>query len=173
MENMKGAEMPYQIRTHWQPGDFGQIVLAHGRIIAEECGFDHRFECYVAKGLLEFFEDPNPANRFWLVIHQEKLKGSIFLHVQSPRRAQLRWFWLHPDLRGLGLGRRLLRSLVAEARSQSLSRIYLWTVSGLHASARLYRKAGFQLTQSASKRQWGRKITEQKLELELASGERE
>jgi len=168
--SVNGTDRSYQIRSRWQPGDFGRIVLAHGRMIARECAFDPTFERYVASGLLEFCEDPNPGNRFWLVTQEERLRGSIFLHVRSARQAQLRWFWLHADLRGLGLGRRLLGSLLDEARRQALSSIYLWTVAGLSASAHLYREAGFRLTHSESKRQWGREITEQRLELPLGAG---
>jgi N-acetylglutamate synthase-like GNAT family acetyltransferase len=171
LEHALGSrEKSWRIRTRWRPGYFGRIVLAHGEFIAGECGFDHTFEQYVAGGLLEFCEDPNPGNRFWLVVQQEEVRGSIFLHVRSDCRAQIRWFWLHPDLRGFGLGRELLERLIDQAHTQSLSSIYLWTVAGLEASAHLYGRVGFCLTESESKHQWGREITEQKLELKLVRG---
>ncbi len=153
------------VRSHWMPGDFGQIVLAHAQIVGSECGFDESFERYVARGLLEFAEDPNRGNRFWLVVQDNLVKGSIFLHVRTPVLGQIRWFWLHPQLRGLGLGRRLLHLLVEESGHQDLAGLYLWTVSGLAASAHLYREAGFRITHTEPRNLWGRDVIEEKLEL--------
>jgi len=159
------------IRSHWLPGDFGQIIVAHSQIVGAECGFDETFEHYVASGLLEFVKDPNQANRFWLVTGENLVKGSIFLHLRSARVGQIRWFWLDPELRGRGLGRRLLHLLIDEARHQNLTGLYLWTVAGLAESAHLYREAGFSVSRSESKRLWGRDLIEQRLELELDARE--
>ena len=42
------------IRTTLKPGDIGNIIVLHGKIYAQEFGYDGSFEGYVADSLAEF-----------------------------------------------------------------------------------------------------------------------
>jgi ribosomal protein S18 acetylase RimI-like enzyme len=68
--------------------------------------------------------------------------GALKLH-RDARIAEAKRMWISPDLRGLGLGRRLLKSLVAEAESQGMAIIRLETNRSLVEAINLYEGEGF------------------------------
>ena len=51
--------------------------------------------------------------------------------------------WVDPGARGSGVGRALLESVIAWARSLALDRLELWVTKGNGAAVRLYEWAGF------------------------------
>jgi GNAT superfamily N-acetyltransferase len=68
--------------------------------------------------------------------------GALKLH-RDTRIAEAKRMWISPDLRGLGLGRRLLKFLVAEAQSQGMAIIRLETNRSLVEARNLYEAEGF------------------------------
>ena len=81
---------------------------------------------------------------------------------------QLRWFLLVPEVRGSGLGRRLLEAALAYGRERGFSRIFLWTFADLEGARRLYERAGFRITETKTGLIWGAERTE--LRMEMAFG---
>ena len=61
----------------------------------------------------------------------------------------------------------MLDESLAFCREQGYSSVLLWTVSSLKAAARLYRSAGFTITQEKPGRMWGVDVVEEKYELRL------
>jgi len=61
--------------------------------------------------------------------------------------AEFKRMWVAPDLRGLGLSRRLLDALEAEARRMGATRVVLDTNRSLAEAQALYRKAGYHQTE--------------------------
>ncbi len=59
------------------------------------------------------------------------------------RIAELRKMYFRPELRGRGIGRRLLEELLVRMRDAGFRRCYLETFSGMDAAQALYRKLGF------------------------------
>jgi len=155
------------MRTGLQPGDLGAIVSMHGRLYADEYGFDTTFEPYVAEPLSAFARRASPRERVWIEHDGERLAGCVAIVEAAGDVAQLRWFLVHPSARGRGLGRRLLSAAVAFSRDEGYARIVLWTVGGLAASRRLYAEAGFVCVESSPARFWGVDLVEEKHELAL------
>ena len=58
---------------------------------------------------------------------------------------ELRKMFFLPEIRGLGLGRRLLLWLMDEARKRNYTRCYLETLDRMWGANELYRKNGFEL----------------------------
>jgi GNAT superfamily N-acetyltransferase len=162
-EKLKGVT----IRNEFRPGDAGRLIALHGLLYAEEYGFDQTFEAYVAKPLAEFMLTRTRRERIWLVDLDEVLTGCLAIVRHGDTDAQLRWYLLHPDLRGKGLGTKLVEDAVAFCREQGYKRIFLWTVSALTAAARVYVKTGFQLTEEHTHEMWGCMVTEQRYDLIL------
>jgi GNAT superfamily N-acetyltransferase len=79
----------------------------------------------------------------------------------------LRWVLLAPELRGAGLGRRLVGEAVDRARALGMHRVELYTFSALRTAARIYREAGFRVVNSYERSDWGPTITYQEYALEL------
>jgi GNAT superfamily N-acetyltransferase len=156
-----------RIRHEFRPGDIGRLVELHGLLYSQEYGFDHTFEAYVSKPLAEFVLDQSDRERIWLVDADDVLMGSIAIVEHTAAEAQLRWYLLHPSLRGQGLGTRLVEESIAFCREQHYEKVFLWTVSSLVTAARVYSKAGFRVSEELTHRIWGRELTEQRYDLKL------
>lgn len=149
------------LRTDLRPGDLGTIIHQHGRLYAQEYGFDHTFEAYVAGPLAEFVRQPSPRQRFWLAERGDQFAGCVAI-VPADDAAQLRWFLVHPDARGHGLGTRLLTEALTFAQTSGYPRLFLWTVSLLTRAAHLYTAAGFHKVESHPAHRWGVAVVEER-----------
>jgi len=156
------------IRTNIKAGDIGYITYLHGIVYAAEYQLDHTFEGYVAAGLGQFANTYNSEHDYFAVAElDETIVGAIAIVGQRDRTAQLRWFLMHPEVRGHGLGKRLLRNAVDFCRQRNYKSVFLWTISELKIAAHLYREAGFQLTEQNTHEIWGAVRTEERYELRL------
>ena len=72
--------------------------------------------------------------------------------------AQLRYFILHPDYRGLGLGRKLMQLAMDFCKSAGYRSVYLWTASELNTAADLYMQFGFKKTKQIPSNPWGKEV---------------
>lgn len=68
--------------------------------------------------------------------------GALKFH-RPARIAEVKRMWSAPEVRGLGLGRRLLERLAAEAAAQGMRALRLETNRSLTEARRLYETAGF------------------------------
>jgi N-acetylglutamate synthase-like GNAT family acetyltransferase len=161
----KGRDI--RIRNDWRPGDLGEIVRLHGILYHREQGFDTTFEPYVAEPLARAVLHPSERQRFWIVEENGTMRGCIAVVEESAERAALRWFLLHPEVRGLGLGRRLLAEAVAFCRASGYREVFLWTVDDLSLARKLYREQGFELEEEHRHPIWGKRLNEQKYRLLL------
>ncbi len=157
-----------RIRTELKPGDIGTIIYLHGTLYAKEHGWDYTFDGYVAEAMAKFVLSYNPAReRLWVAEKDRQIVGSIAIVGCSASEAQLRWFLVHPDCRGLGLGHRLLDEALQFCRECGYQSVFLWTVSILKAATHLYQLAGFRKTEEKTHPIWGQMITEERYELRL------
>lgn len=159
--------IPVIIRNDLRPGDFGAIVYLHGVLYAQEQGFDTTFEAYVAEPFTRFVLHQSPRERIWIVEKDGAVKGCIAIVEISTQEAQLRWFILHSELRGWGLGKKLIQEALQFCRDQGYEKIQLGTISNLHTAAALYKAAGFQIVQAEERVLWGVPVVEEKYELLL------
>jgi ribosomal protein S18 acetylase RimI-like enzyme len=173
------------LRHDIRPGDIGRITAMHGELYAAEYGWDHTFEAYVGEYLSRFARSLDVAReRIWIAEMDGRLAGCaavVRADAQDVAQgmaqdvaqdmaqdvAQLRWFIVHPDARGRGLGTALLDEAIAFARVARYRRMILDTVSDLTAAAHLYRAAGFRLAAESASPGWGSEVTEQRYELNL------
>lgn len=158
----------FTIRHEVRPGDLGNVVLQHGVSYAREYGFDATFEAYVAGPLAEFVLHPTPRARLWIAERDDRFAGCIAIVPSDATTAQLRWYLVAPDARGHGLGRALLTRAIEFSRRAGYRSVLLWTVSALTDAARLYRSAGFTLTESIPARRWSVDVVEEKYTLPIA-----
>ncbi len=159
--------IPVTLRTDMRPGDFGMIVYLHGVLYAQEQGFDTTFEAYVAEPLAKFVLDKNDRSHIWIVENDSGVKGCIAIVEYSQEEAQLRWFILHPELRGWGLGKKLINEALQFCRDKHYTSVHLWTISALHTAAALYKAAGFQRTLAEERTMWGVQVMEERYDLKL------
>ena len=166
------AEPETSIRREMRPGDLGAIIEMHGRVYAGEHGNDERFEAMVAATVARAGQRGFPSERegIWIVERDGVFSGSLAYSDEGDGSAMVRWFLLDSELRGAGLGRRMLTELVAEAREHGYSRLCLETFSLLRAAARLYLSFGFEVVSNDTAPSWGHAaIDYQRYELELSA----
>lgn len=160
----------FTLQCGYQPGLIGRTAALHGRAYVEKWKFWKFFECKVASELSIFMECYDPdASCIWSLEKDGEFYGTITLdgsHVEQDG-AHLRWFILHEDAKGKGLGKLLLKSVIDFARSKNYDSIYLWTLAGLEPAGQLYRNFGFTLEESKFDNQWGVDVQEEKLCLRL------
>jgi GNAT superfamily N-acetyltransferase len=155
------------IRTVLQPGDIGYVVYMHGALYGREYHYGIQFETYVAKGLCEFYEKYDPKrNRVWVCEHNSKMIGFLLL-MDRKEAAQLRYFLIEPDYRGIGLGSKLLNMYMDFLRECGYKGSYLWTTYELTTAASLYKRFGFQLTEEKESTSFGKPLMEQRYDLVL------
>ena len=164
---MAASDRTIRIRHELKPGDLGMVVHLHGVIYAREYGLDTSFEPYVAKPLVDCVLDG--TGRVWIAEDTDRIVGSIAMVDAGEGIGQLRWFLLVPEVRGSGLGRRLLEAALAYGRERGFLRIFLWTFADLEGARRLYERADFKVTETKTGLIWGAERTELRMEMELGA----
>ncbi len=150
------------IRTELRSGDIGYVTYLHGALYHREYNYGLQFETYVAKGLCEFYEKYNPErNRIWACEHDSRIIGFLLL-MDRGRAAQLRYFLIEPEYRGIGLGSKLLNLYLDFLRDCGYRVSYLWTTHELTTAAFLYKRLGFKLTEEKESTSFGKPMREQR-----------
>lgn len=154
------------IRTELEPGDLGFVIYRHGTLYARENDYGIAFEAYVARGLAEFYHAYDPAkDRVWVCETGGEIVGFLLLMHRPDEAAQLRYFYLEPEVRGIGLGGFLMRLFMDFLKAKGYKSAYLWTTDEQTAAAALYERHGFRLTQEKESNAFGKKLIEQRFEL--------
>jgi ribosomal protein S18 acetylase RimI-like enzyme len=157
------------IRTVLQPGDMGYVIYLHGHLYGSEYGYSINFESYVAAGFHEFYARHDPKqDRVWVCEHKEQIVGFLLL-MNRGSAAQLRYFIIMPEYRGIGLGKKLMKLYMEELSKLGYKSSYLLTVDELPAAASLYRRHGFRLVQERSFEDFGKLLMEQRYEVVLTN----
>jgi len=161
-------KVKWKIRHHIKPGDIGYLTYLHGILYAKEYGYDQTFETYVAGGLAEFVQSFNSdEDRIWLAEINGRIIGSVAIVGYSKVDAQLRWFLVHTDYRGLGIGKELLKDALQFCKERRYKTIFLWTTSELVEAGHLYACFGFSKTEEMTHEIWGKRVTEERYDLTL------
>ncbi|MEZ5818375.1 MAG: GNAT family N-acetyltransferase [Hyphomicrobiaceae bacterium] len=131
-----------------RPGDIGWVVHRHGALYHLEYGWDWTFEALVAQVAAEFIEQFDPERDCCRIAEVDGyVVGSAFVvRTENPDIAKLRLVYVEPEMRGTGLGRRLVEDCMAFARAAGYRHMTLWTNDPLVAARGLYQRLGFVMT---------------------------
>jgi peptidyl-dipeptidase Dcp len=157
-----------RIRTELLPGDLGYVLYLHGSIYGKENDYGRPFEVYVAEGLLEFARRYDSSmDRVWVCEHDGVIMGFMLLMHRENNEAQLRYFLIHPDYRGIGLGKKLMELFRQFASQCNYGGVYLWTTNEQKTAISLYLRYGFRLTEEKASTTFGKTTIEQRYDLIL------
>jgi peptidyl-dipeptidase Dcp len=81
--------------------------------------------------------------------------------------AQLRYFYLEAEYRGIGLGKKLMNLYMDFLKDAGYVASYLWTTHELPAAAHLYKSYGFKLTDEMDSTAFGKPLKEHRYDLKL------
>jgi DNA-binding MarR family transcriptional regulator/predicted GNAT family acetyltransferase len=155
------------IREH-RPGDIGWVVSAHGRLYAEDYGWDISFEGFVAEIAAQFLRDFKPLKECCRIAELDGTPvGSAFVVRESDEVAKLRLVIVDKRAQGLGLGKALVGEAIGFARSAGYRRMVLWTNDILLAARAIYVAEGFRLVAEERHRSFGQDLVGQNWKLEL------
>jgi peptidyl-dipeptidase Dcp len=157
-----------QVRTELKPGDLGYIMYRHGKLYGEEYGYGIEFETYVGLGMYEFYKNyDHELDRVWIPEHNNTIVGFLLLMHRENNTAQLRYFYIEPGYRGIGLGKNLMRLYMDALRQCGYRSSYLWTAHELHSAIALYKANGFSLTEEKDSTAFGKPLKEQRYDVVL------
>lgn len=155
-----------EIRTRLNAGDLGYIIHRHGVLYKEEYGYGIEFEMYVAAGLFEFYKQYDPTiDRVWIGEHNQKIISFLLLMHRPGNAAQLRYFFIEPAYRGIGLGKKLMESYMEFLYACQYTSSYLWTTHEQEVAALLYKRFGYKMREEKSSAIFGKDLIEQRYEL--------
>jgi len=145
LKDKASADVEYHIRpirSADNPAVAGIIRKVMTEFGAVGCGFsisdaevDAMFEAY-----------PAPASAFFVVERSGVVLGCggvAPLQGGEAGTCELRKMYFLPELRGSGMGHRLLAIILAAARTAGYSLCYLETLEGMDQARKLYTKHGF------------------------------
>ena len=91
---------------------------------------------------------PEPRAAFFVVEEDSRVKGGGGIGPLAGAETdlcELRKMYFLRELRGRGLGEKMLRRCLDAARERGYRRCYLETLTGMDAAMKLYTKSGFKL----------------------------
>jgi DNA-binding MarR family transcriptional regulator/GNAT superfamily N-acetyltransferase len=160
-------EGTYLLRPH-ESGDMGWVVHRHGILYAGEYGWDERFEALVAQIVAKFIQEYDPKREHcWIAERDGENVGCVFLVRESEEIARLRLLLVEPQVRGLGIGSRLVEECVRFARRAGYRKIRLWTNDVLYAARHIYQGVGFRIVHEEPHHSFGHDLVGQTWELKL------
>lgn len=123
---------------------------------------------YLTQGVLDLV-DKFDENRDCMYILEcdGNAAGCVAITHVSEDVAQLRYFFLEPEVRGMGAGTALLNKALDFCREKKYSHVFLWTVSAQETARTLYKKAGFEITETSENNTWGTPVLEEKWDMDL------
>ena len=121
--------------------DAQQCIAAYFQELDErfEGGFDPTNGGYAGQK-----SSAQPTDCFMIARLNGRPIGCGGLTTIDPRTGEIKRMWVAPNSRGLGVARRLLEALEANARQSGMTRVRLDTNRALSQAQSLYRKAGYR-----------------------------
>lgn len=93
--------------------------------------------------------------------------GCIAVTHLDDDTAQLRYFFIEPELRGIGAGRKMFTSAIEFCKKTGYKKAILWTVSAQETARRMYGMFGFKVIEEKKNEDWGCPVLEECWELDL------
>lgn len=123
---------------------------------------------YLTQGVISLVDKFDPDKDCMFILECDgNASGCIAITHTENNTAQLRYFFLEPELRGLGAGTTLLNAALDFCRQKKYSHVFLWTVSAQESARKLYKNAGFKITETSKNKSWGTPVLEEKWDLDL------
>ncbi|MDO4272132.1 MAG: bifunctional helix-turn-helix transcriptional regulator/GNAT family N-acetyltransferase [Eubacteriales bacterium] len=123
---------------------------------------------YLIQGVISLVGNFNPDKDCMLILECDgNASGCIAITHTEENVAQLRYFFLEPELRGLGVGTNLIKTALDFCRRKKYSHVFLWTVSAQEVARKLYKNAGFKITETSKNESWGNSVLEERWDLDL------
>ncbi len=113
--------------------------------------FDFTARCFAELGKTfepagrhAYYNDINASfEAFWCLLADDAVAGTVGLKHIDSKTAELKAMYLAGELRGRGLGRQMMNTVIEYAGKRGYKSIVLDSISSYHDALRLYEKTGF------------------------------
>ena len=114
------------------------------REYADALGFDLSFQNFETElaGLPGPYAPPD--GRMLLAVDDEKIAGCVALRRIDETTCEMKRLYVRPAFRGRGVGRKLARTIVDQARKVGYERMRLDTIPSMKPAVALYESLGFK-----------------------------
>jgi putative acetyltransferase len=125
------------------------------RVVPFQAGHAEAYRALVTDTLREFGFEPDPAidpdlddpaavyAALWIALADDDLVGSVALRDLGDGALELKRMYLRPEVRGRGLGKRLLATALDHARATGAHVVRLDTSERMETARHLYEAHGF------------------------------
>ena len=125
--------------------DAPAVIALIGRVFAE-----YRFSWDPALEVPDLFDFDRrygaPAGSFWVARLGGQVVGSVGVERLPDGQAELHRLYLDATLRGQGVGRALVETVLGWCRGTGIRRLTLWSDTRFDRAHRLYERMGFRQT---------------------------
>jgi N-acetylglutamate synthase-like GNAT family acetyltransferase len=142
------------IRDDLKPGDIGYLIHLQAEHYHKEFGYDLEFEALIARLFSDFVMRNDTKEKLWVVEKNERIVGCVALFEENETTARLRLLFLHPEARGNGMGKKLVKLATDYAEDAGYSSVVLMTEDILEAAGKIYRDLGYKIVKSEEKTMW-------------------
>ncbi|MBR6078884.1 MAG: GNAT family N-acetyltransferase [Treponema sp.] len=112
-----------------------------------EACFTELGKAFEPSGRHSYYTDiANNFERFYCMLYENKVIGTVALRKIDSITMELKALYLVKDFRGRGLGHKLLKTAITEARNLGYKNLILDSMSKYKDAIRLYEKFGFKYT---------------------------
>jgi GNAT superfamily N-acetyltransferase len=125
--------------------DAPEVVALIGRVFAEY-GFIYEPETEVADLFAWDRHYGAPGGAFYVVRSRGTVVGSVGVNLVAADAAEVHRLYLDAELRGRGLGRRLVERVLDWCRERGIGHLVLWSDTRFDLAHRLYERMGFART---------------------------
>ena len=149
--------------------DVDFVISGHLKLYEMEYGLNTEvWKSYVKEGVYDFLNQFNKDKDCMYILDCNGVpSGSAAIKHIDEETAQFRFFFLEPELRGLGAGHKLFDMAIDFCIEKEYKNVFLWTFSTLYAARHLYKSKGFKVAETHENSEWGTAIQEERWDLEL------
>lgn len=141
--------------------DRAWVLSANVRHYRDVEGFNNEFGGAVTHALdhleSQFYDQ---RSMFRIVQDEERRIGCIFFSAETSTKGRIRLFYLDSGYRRVGIGRRLLGSVISHAAEQGFEKLLVSTFKRHEGACRLYVKCGFIGIAKPETEAFGQKLTQ-------------
>lgn len=158
---------PITIRN-FATNDIDYVISRHRILYQDEYRLSPVFGDYVDKGVHHFAQHFNAGKECMLIPEIDGHPvGSIAIAKADDKIAQLRYYLLEPEVRGKGLGHKLVDMALTFCHDKGYTHVFLETISALKTARHIYKSKGFEITHTHKNPEWGKDVWEERWDLDL------
>ncbi|WP_378956869.1 GNAT family N-acetyltransferase [Pelosinus sp. sgz500959] len=150
------------------PSDIDYVISRHKALYREERNLSSTFDKYVDESIHHFVQNFDEKKECMFILEcNGSPAGCVAIMKADEKTAQFRYYILEPEMRGRGLGHKLIDMALDFCRQKGYQHVFLLTMNSLKVARHLYKNRGFKITKTYENPEWGKDVLEERWDLDL------